>query len=101
MRILGRPLHTLGQRYVIVRARSVPPLGAVVKTKNMRIGKIQEVFGPVKNPYVQIKLDDNIKIGKELKNNDKLYYSQPKRGERRTKPKPRSETVGRRAKRKS
>lgn len=79
MRILGRFLHTLGQRYVIARAKDVPPLGAVVKTKKMRIGKIQEVFGPVKKPYVQIKLEDHIEIGKDLRNNDKLYYLPPRR----------------------
>jgi len=44
---------------IILRTEKTPPAGAkVVDKKVVVVGKIQDVFGPVTNPYVSIRAED-------------------------------------------
>jgi rRNA processing protein Gar1 len=55
MRLLGRVLH-LGARGPILRTPEAPKLGQpVFNSKRKRVGNVQDIFGPVKNPYVVLK----------------------------------------------
>ncbi|MFW9850813.1 MAG: H/ACA ribonucleoprotein complex subunit GAR1 [Candidatus Thorarchaeota archaeon] len=56
MRRLGKVLQVTKSASLIVQTDKTPPLGAkVVDKKAQRVGKIQDVFGPVKNPYISIR----------------------------------------------
>lgn len=58
MKRLGKVLHISKRGSIILRTDKTPPTGrdAVVVDKKVRkIGTIQDVFGPVKNPYVAIR----------------------------------------------
>ncbi|MDD1753687.1 MAG: Gar1/Naf1 family protein [Methanotrichaceae archaeon] len=77
MRRLGTALHIVQQR-IIVRAEPVEESESqllkvnslVVDQKRMRIGKVFDVFGPVRHPYVIVKLNKGIEamaqVGKKL-----------------------------------
>ncbi|MDD1757258.1 MAG: Gar1/Naf1 family protein [Methanotrichaceae archaeon] len=77
MRRLGTALHIVQQR-IIVRAEPVEESESqllkvnslVVDQKRMRIGKVFDVFGPVRHPYVIVKLNKGIdamaQVGKKL-----------------------------------
>lgn len=56
MRRLGKPLHLSARGDLIIRAESTPKIGSKVVTKDMvEVGKIFDIFGPVKMPYVSVK----------------------------------------------
>ncbi|MHA1906054.1 MAG: H/ACA ribonucleoprotein complex subunit GAR1 [Candidatus Thorarchaeota archaeon] len=56
MRRLGTVLKVTKGGSLIVQTDKSPPIGAkVVDKKAQPIGKIQDVFGPVKSPYVAIR----------------------------------------------
>ncbi|MHA1770929.1 MAG: Gar1/Naf1 family protein [Candidatus Thorarchaeota archaeon] len=56
MRRLGPLLHITTRGSLIVRTSKTPPIGGIVLTSNAeKIGKIVDVFGPVKEPYVAIR----------------------------------------------
>ncbi|MCF2137172.1 MAG: Gar1/Naf1 family protein [Candidatus Thorarchaeota archaeon] len=56
MRRLGTLLHITTRGSLIVRTSKTPPIGGIVLTSNAeKIGKIVDVFGPVKEPYVAIR----------------------------------------------
>jgi len=77
LRRLGTALHIVQQR-IIVRAEPVEESESqllkvnslVVDQKRMRIGKVFDVFGPVRHPYVIVKLNKGIEamaqVGKKL-----------------------------------
>jgi RNA-binding protein len=63
MRRLGKVLHVSKRGSLILRTDKTPPIGpkALVLDKEARtIGTILDVFGPVKNPYVSIRVYDGI-----------------------------------------
>lgn len=56
MRRLGKVLKVTKRGSVIVQTDKSPPIGAKVVDKQAQpIGIIQDVFGPVSNPYVSIR----------------------------------------------
>ncbi|MCK9150949.1 H/ACA ribonucleoprotein complex subunit GAR1 [Methanobacterium alcaliphilum] len=56
MKILGTISHISNKGNIIARSSQSPALGLPVFTKdNKRIGKVHDVFGPTKKPYVTIK----------------------------------------------
>ncbi len=58
---LGKVLHITKRGSLILRVKKIPPMGpnaVVLNTSAKRVGIVQDVFGPVKNPYVSIKPDD-------------------------------------------
>ncbi len=76
MKRLGTVLHTINH-LLIVRAdkkleiKSIYSNSLVVTKSMKKIGKIKELFGPEKNPYISIKLFKEIKDSDaiNLKNN--------------------------------
>jgi RNA-binding protein len=56
MKILGTISHISNKGNIIARSSSTPALGLIVFTDDKkRIGKIHDVFGPTKEPYITIK----------------------------------------------
>ena len=56
MRKLGNVLHISHRGFIILRTSKTPPIGARVVDKRVQdVGIIQDVFGPVKTPYVAIR----------------------------------------------
>ena len=51
----------------------------VVDEKINHIGSVYDIFGPVDNPYIVIKLNHNIKNIKDLKGKVLYIYSKSKR----------------------
>lgn len=63
MRRLGKVLHVSKRGSLILRTDKTPPIGPkalVLDKEAKRIGTILDVFGPVNNPYVSIRLYDGI-----------------------------------------
>ncbi len=81
MKRLGTVLHTI-DNLLIVRADKTLDTGnlnpdSTVVTKSMKkLGKIKELFGPEKNPYISIKIFKEIK-GSEILNlkNERVYLA--------------------------
>jgi rRNA processing protein Gar1 len=59
---LGKILHVSSSKNLILRAEVAPPLGAPVLTGDAReVGRIVDVFGPKKGPFVAVKsLSDQV-----------------------------------------
>lgn len=56
MKVLGNISHISNKGNIIVRSDHTPALGLPVFTENkMRVGKVSDVFGPTKEPYIAIK----------------------------------------------
>ncbi len=80
MKRLGTVLHII-DKLLIVRSEKTLEKGVLfqnptVMTKRMKkIGRIKEIFGPVNNPYVSIKIFKEI-TESEIKNmkNERLYF---------------------------
>ena len=63
-------MHVTKRGAVIVQTDKTPPMGAkVVDKKAQPVGKVHDVFGPVKNPYVSVRVRD--------KENAKKLIGQP------------------------
>ncbi len=57
MKKLGKISHISNKGKIIVRSDNTPGFGLPVFGKNKkRIGVVQDVFGPTKNPYITIKV---------------------------------------------
>lgn len=55
MKFLGNISHLSNSGRLIARSSQSPPSGAFVFNKDkMKIGKVVEVFGPTKEPYISI-----------------------------------------------
>lgn len=55
MKWLGLVMHISSQGKLILQSDFTPPLNALVATENKQnIGRIVDVFGPVKKPFVSI-----------------------------------------------
>ncbi|MHA1238305.1 MAG: H/ACA ribonucleoprotein complex subunit GAR1 [Candidatus Odinarchaeia archaeon] len=69
---MGRVIHCSPHGRLILRSTFTPPLGAPVVTKDGRkVGLVFDIFGPVKLPYISIRVSGNLKkpdklIGHEL-----------------------------------
>lgn len=77
---LGKVLHVSKRGSLILRVKKVPPMGpsaVVLNTSAKKVGVIQDVFGPVKNPYVSIKPDDKGRASKLV--GQILYLKKKKR----------------------
>jgi RNA-binding protein len=68
LKILGTVLHTSGHKNLIVRGAEtkkekmgLPKINSTVIDKKMKkIGKINDVFGPVKCPYFSVRIFKNV-----------------------------------------
>jgi RNA-binding protein len=77
MKFLGNIAHISNSGKLIARSSQTPPSGAFIFNKDKKkIGKISDVFGPTKNPYISIKIfrSFNLKDFKDC-NGDELYVS--------------------------
>lgn len=55
MRTLGRLIGESRSGNLIIKAEFVPSLSSVVVDKDLnRLGKVEEVFGPVDGPYISL-----------------------------------------------
>ncbi|MDR2623436.1 MAG: Gar1/Naf1 family protein [Methanobrevibacter sp.] len=83
MKFIGNVVHVAKSGKLIGRSSQSPPVGATVyNKKKSRIGKIYNVFGPTKNPYISIIL----KVKKfKYDVNDELYISKSSKDKRRKK----------------
>ena len=79
MKRLGTVLHSV-DNIMIVRAdktlesTSVYPNSLVITKTMKRIGKIKELFGPEKNPYISIKLFNEIRDSEIMKLRKERVY---------------------------
>jgi len=78
---LGTVLHAI-DNILVVRADKTLDLGtlnqnSMIITKTMRkLGKVKELFGPEKNPYISIKLFNDIKDPEKAKlKNERVYLA--------------------------
>lgn len=56
MQYLGRVLHVSSSRNLILKAKTMPKIGADVADENLKsVGTVFDVFGPVHAPYVAVK----------------------------------------------
>ncbi|MDO5848896.1 MAG: Gar1/Naf1 family protein [Methanobrevibacter sp.] len=80
MKFLGNSLHIANSGKLIARATKTPNAGGIVfDSNNNKIGKVNYVFGPTKNPYVSIRLFKSANIKRIKKNyGEKLFVSRPK-----------------------
>lgn len=77
MKVLGNILHIANSGKLIAKSSQTPPAGGLVFTDDKRkIGKVGDVFGPVKNPYVSVNLFKSAnKRDLESRNGEKLFVS--------------------------
>ena len=80
MKHLGNILHLANSGKLIVRSEQMPPAHAFVYTNDkQKIGKVYNVFGPVKNPYVAVSLFKSVnRMDLESRTGEKLYVSTKK-----------------------
>lgn len=80
MKHLGNILHLANSGKLIVRSEQMPPAHAFVYTNDkQKIGKVYNVFGPVKNPYVAVSLFKSAnRRDLESRTGEKLYVSTKK-----------------------
>ncbi|MDR0900109.1 MAG: Gar1/Naf1 family protein [Methanobrevibacter sp.] len=77
MKFLGNISHLSNSGKLIAKSSQTPPLGAFVFDKDKKkIGKIADVFGPTKEPYISINIFRSIN-SKDFENsyNEDLYFS--------------------------
>ncbi|MEM2636894.1 MAG: Gar1/Naf1 family protein [Candidatus Korarchaeota archaeon] len=60
-------LHVAHNNLLIARGTAAPRIGAPVfieerRSKYSKIGKVADVFGPIDNPYIAIRLDENVSL---------------------------------------
>jgi len=62
LKIEGKIETVSGSEELITRFPETPPIGAsVFNNKNKFVGEVKWIFGPVEDPYVEIKLDAELK----------------------------------------
>lgn len=79
MKVLGNSLHIANSGKLIARSNKTPSAGGIVFNSNkQKIGKVNYVFGPTKNPYISIRLFKSVNLD-EIKRNygEKLFVSRP------------------------
>lgn len=76
MKKLGSISHISNRGRVIVRSRETPGFGLAVFLKDKkRIGTINDVFGPTKEPYISIKVRAKNSKKDEYQVGDTVYVS--------------------------
>lgn len=77
MKFLGNSLHIANSGKLIVKSSVMPFSGASVYTGDKKkIGKINNVFGPTKDPYISINLFKSTDVEKLKKNcGEKIFMS--------------------------
>ncbi|MCR6669521.1 MAG: Gar1/Naf1 family protein [archaeon YNP-WB-040] len=71
----GKILHKVNERLILARAKKAPKTDSKVYDADGKIiGSVYEVFGPVKNPYILIKVS-NEKSTPKIKR-DKVYFEE-------------------------
>ena len=77
MKHLGNILHLANSGKLIVRSEQMPPAHAFVYTNDkQQIGKVYNVFGPVKNPYVSVNIFRSVnRRDLESRHGEKLFVS--------------------------
>ncbi|MDR1721650.1 MAG: Gar1/Naf1 family protein [Methanobrevibacter sp.] len=84
MKLLGNILHLSNSGKLIARSSQSPPLGVAVFDRNKKkIGKIYNVFGPTKDPYVSIRLFKPKNF--QFNTADELYFTKSTKKQRRRK----------------
>lgn len=85
MKFLGNSLHIAKSGKLIAKGKQTPIAGALVfDSKKNKIGKINTVFGPTKNPYISINLFRSANRNKIMKNyGEKLFVSTDRKRRRR------------------
>lgn len=87
MKLLGYSLHIANSGKLIARGNNTPNMGGVVFDSNKnKIGRVNYIFGPTKNPYISIRLLKSANINKIKQNcGEKLFVSRniPKKSKRR------------------
>lgn len=81
MKFLGNSLHIANSGKLIARSDKTPNAGGIVfDSQKNKIGKVNYVFGPTKNPYISIRLFKSANI-KRIQNNygEKLFVSRPQK----------------------
>ena len=80
MKHLGNISHLANSGKLIVRSEQMPPAHAFVYTNDkQKIGKVYNVFGPVKNPYISVSLFKSVnRRDLESRVGEKLYVSTKK-----------------------
>lgn len=79
MKQLGKISHISNRGRVILKSNQTPSFGLPVFTENKKkFGKVYDVFGPTKSPYISVKIF--AKSSKNLENRvgDILYISSKK-----------------------
>ena len=66
MQSIGFVLEISKNRDIIVEGTFVPKIGNRVRVGDKRVGKVAEVFGPVKAPYITVKPLKNVKIDEKM-----------------------------------
>ena len=87
MKYLGNILHLANSGKLIVRSEQMPPAHAFVYTNDkQKIGKVYNIFGPVKNPYIAINLYRSVnKRDLESRQGEKLFVSTKREMEKESK----------------
>ncbi|ADC46564.1 H/ACA RNA-protein complex component Gar1 [Methanobrevibacter ruminantium M1] len=77
MKFLGNISHLANSGKLIAKSSQTPPAGAFVFTNDkQKIGKVYNIFGPVKNPYISINLYRSVnKRDLESRQGEKLFVS--------------------------
>ena len=88
MKVLGNSLHIAKSGKLIARGKQTPIIGALVFDNNKnKIGKVNTVFGPTKNPYISINLFRSANRDRIMKNSgEKLFVSKDKKRKRGRRP---------------
>lgn len=73
MKVIGNIVHIANSGKLIGKSSQSPPMGVDVYSKNKnKIGKIYNIFGPTKNPYISIRLKSK---GFKYTDDDELFIS--------------------------
>ncbi len=91
MKSLGNISHLANSGKLIVKSDKTPPAHAFVYTNDkQKIGKVYNVFGPVKNPYISVNLFKSVnrrdlesRTGEELFVSTKRELEKAKRNSRK------------------
>ena len=79
---IGTISHITSTNKLIVPSNKTPRIGSVIVNKqHKQIGKINDIFGPTKQPYISIKTSKKFKKA----NTGEAVYLQPKNKRRRMK----------------
>jgi len=85
MKFLGNISHISNSGKLIARSSQTPYSGAFIFNKDKKkIGKVMDVFGPAKNPFISIRLFKSFNLNDfEDSYGDELYVSNNNKKNRR------------------